>query len=286
MTVQIYAHRGSSERFAEHTRAAYRQALADGADGLECDLHLTADGALVLIHDDDVDRTSDGSGPVAEHTLDQLRELDFCSWKGVGIPPEFGGVPEQLLTLDELLDIGFDAGRPLGLAVEFKFGAAFNPSPVDAALDRLRARGWSPASSTAGNLTVSFMSFHPEAIGYLAGQLAPEHLCQLLEDVEVQEVREELDLGTVAGHTVAFLLRRAMADGEAMLDDGVANLAGLGVDYLRANPENAARWLAAGRKMRVWTVDTDADLALCRAAGVAEVTTNRPAEIRRILSLR
>ena len=95
----VYAHRGASARFAEHTRAAYLQALADGADGVECDVHLTLDQHLVLLHDANLDRTSSGTGPVAERTLAQLRELDFSSWKGVRVPDQFGAQSQQLLTL-------------------------------------------------------------------------------------------------------------------------------------------------------------------------------------------
>ncbi|MFQ4147930.1 glycerophosphodiester phosphodiesterase family protein [Arthrobacter sp. LAPM80] len=257
MTVQIYAHRGSSAAFAEHTRAAYVQALADGADGVECDLHLTADGGLVLLHDDTVDRTSNGTGHVAELTLAQLRELDFSSWKGVPIPPGSGTPAQQLLTLPELLEILGGAGRPVGLAIEFKYGAAFDPQLVDATLETLRGRGWSPEHSTAGKVLVSFMSFHPGAVKYLAGRVPAEHLCQLLQ--------------------------RTMAEGERLLDDGVAHLVGPGVGYLRANPGNAAKWIAAGRMLRVWTVDTAGDLEGALAAGATQVTTNRPREIREIL---
>ncbi len=88
MSPQIFAHRGASGRYAEHTRAAFLQALADGADGVECDVHLTRDEQLVCIHDPTLERTSNGSGDVADHTLAQLRELDFSSWKGVRIPAE------------------------------------------------------------------------------------------------------------------------------------------------------------------------------------------------------
>lgn len=265
MIEQIFAHRGASAGFAEHTRAAYLQALADGADGVEGDLHLTADGALVLIHDDTLDRTSNGSGPVAGHTLEELRGLDFTSWKGARIPPEYGRVREQLLTLDGLLDILAGAGREVALALEFKYGEVFDPALVDAALEALGARGWSAARSMAGNVKVSFMSFHPEAVKYLSGHVPAARLCQLLQDAE-----------TGAG-------RELLANGESLLDDGAAHLAGPGVDYLRANPGNAARWLAAGRTLRAWTVDTAEDLQLCLDAGVAEVTTNRPAAITAML---
>lgn len=283
MTVQIYAHRGSSAAFAEHTRAAYLQALADGADGVECDLHLTADGELVLLHDDDVARTSNSAGSVAELTLAQLRTLDFSSWHGVVIPPDYGTIATQLLTLPQLLELLAAAGRPIALALEFKYGATFKPQLVDAALKTLRSFGWDSEKSSAGNIHVSFMSFHPDAVKHLAAQIPAAHLCQLLENVQVAGVREELDMGAFTGRTAAFLMRRAMAEGERLIDDGVAALAGPGVEYLRAHPGNAARWVAAGRVLRVWTVDTAEDLALCLAAGVEQVTSNRPREIRELL---
>ncbi|POH59287.1 glycerophosphodiester phosphodiesterase [Arthrobacter glacialis] len=283
MTVQIYAHRGSSSHYAEHTRAAYLQALADGADGVECDLRLSADGALVLLHDEDVDRTSNGTGKVAELTLAQLRALDFSSWHGAEIPSAFGTVATQLLTLPELLTILAGAGRPVGLALEFKYGATFNPELIDATLQALRLHGWDQKSSNAGFINVSFMSFHPDAMTYLARQVSAGQLCQLLEEVDVEDVREELEVGPIVGHTMAFFIRRTMAEAEKLVDDGVAQLAGPGVEYLRANPENAARWLAAGRTLRVWTVDSAEDLQLCLDAHVAQVTSNRPAEIRALL---
>lgn len=284
MTVQIYAHRGSSEAFAEHTRAAYLQALADGADGVECDLHLTSDGELVLLHDDDVDRTSNGTGPVTELTLAELRRLDFSSWHGAAIPPNYGTTATQLLTLPELLEILGTAGRPVGLAIEFKYGAVFNEALVEATLETLRSHGWSAGDSTAGNALVSFMSFHPDAVKYLAERVPAEQLCQLLEDVDVEGVRETLEVGPTAGCTVAFLMRRAMAAGEQLLDDGVAGLAGPGIEYLRANPGNVANWVGSGRVLRVWTVDTAVELQTCLAAGVAQVTTNKPRAIQSFLA--
>lgn len=68
-----------------------------GADATETDVQLTADGALVLFHDD-VDRTSDGRGPLADHTLADLRALDLSSWYGA----QFAG--ERILTVAEALD--------------------------------------------------------------------------------------------------------------------------------------------------------------------------------------
>lgn len=266
MTATIFAHRGSSAAHAEHTRAAYLQAISDGADGVECDLHLTADGELVLLHDEWVDRTSNGTGPVAELSLSQLHALDFSSWHGTEIPEEFGTTDEQLLTLTELLDILAAAARPIGLALEFKYGENFDPALIDAALDTLRGRGWTQGTSLVGNIEVSFMSFHPKAVVLLAQQVRADRLCQLLE---------------INGPADTLQHQRAQ-----LIDDGVARLAGPGLEYLRAHPADAARWLAAGRTLRVWTVDTEEDLDFCLRAGVSELTSNKPRQLREMIKRR
>ncbi len=74
------AHRGASSYAPENTFAAYDKALAMGVDHVELDVHYTSDGHIVVIHDDQVDRTTNGSGPVSDHTLAQLRALDAGSW--------------------------------------------------------------------------------------------------------------------------------------------------------------------------------------------------------------
>jgi len=88
------AHRGNRVACPENTLAAFRHALTDGADILETDLHLTADGAFVCIHDATVDRTTDGSGAVAGMTLAQLK----CLSAGYGRPDH---TAERVPTLAE-----------------------------------------------------------------------------------------------------------------------------------------------------------------------------------------
>ena len=75
----VIAHRGASAIRPEHTLGAFRQAIRDGADAIECDVRMTLDGHLVCLHDRSVDRTSDGHGLVSRHTLRQLQALD---WSG------------------------------------------------------------------------------------------------------------------------------------------------------------------------------------------------------------
>ncbi|NUT48238.1 MAG: glycerophosphodiester phosphodiesterase [Saccharothrix sp.] len=110
MSPDVVAHRGASTSRPEHTLAAYELALRQGADGLECDVRLTADGHLVCVHDRTIDRTSGGAGVVSAMTLAELRGHDFGSWHG--------GEPAEVLTLDALL--GFAADHGTRLFVETK----------------------------------------------------------------------------------------------------------------------------------------------------------------------
>jgi len=88
----IYAHRGASIEQPENTLAAFRRAIEIGAPGIEIDVHLTADGVPVVIHDSSVDRTTNGEGQVAELTLAQIREFD-------------AGNGERIPTFRETLDV-------------------------------------------------------------------------------------------------------------------------------------------------------------------------------------
>lgn len=277
----MYAHRGASAQFAEHTRAAYFQALADGADGVECDVHLTRDQHLVLLHDPNLDRTSNGTGAVADRTLEELRELDFSSWKGARIPAEFGGVSQQLLTLPELLDILAGTGRDVGLAIELKHPSPYQLRLEDTVLEVLEARGWEASSSRLGNIRVSFMSFDADAIRYLLARVPAEHVCMLVDDVQVEDVRTDLALGRFTGGAVANVLKAAQAEAEAILDGGRAGMAGPGIGYVRNHPNRVRDWLSAGRRFRVWTVDEPDDVEHCLSVGIQEVTTNRPADVLR-----
>lgn len=108
----IYAHRGASAYAPENTLAAFRLAEQMHADGIELDVTHSKDGALVVIHDDLVDRTSNAKGFVWDYTLEELKALDFGSW----FSPQYAG--ECLPTLDEVL--AFIASSPLALNIEIK----------------------------------------------------------------------------------------------------------------------------------------------------------------------
>jgi glycerophosphoryl diester phosphodiesterase len=94
----VIAHRGASGHAPENTLAAFRKAIALGATFIETDLHLSRDARFLAIHDDTVDRTTNGRGAVRDLTLADLRRLDAGSWFG----SEYAG--ERMPTLEEILD--------------------------------------------------------------------------------------------------------------------------------------------------------------------------------------
>lgn len=263
---RIFAHRGSSAAYAENTRAAYLQGLADDADGLECDVHLSADGVVVCHHDATLGRTSNGSGELREHTLQQLRELDYSSWKGAEIPAAYGEIGEQLCTLTELLDIALGAGRPVELAVETKHQLGDDPRLEAAVIAALVERGFDPATRTVGNVTVSFMSFNPLAVRRLLELVPASGVCQLLENNRSTPLLAQVQDG-------AF----------EMLDAGGVGIGGPGVDEVRRHTARVRGWIAAGMMQRVWTVDSLSDALYLMDQGVTELTSNVPAQLRREL---
>lgn len=124
----IIAHRGASGYAPEHTLESYKLAAEMGADYVELDLHVTKDGVLVAMHDETVDRTTNGQGKVAELTLEEIKKLDAGLWfdesfKGLSVPTleevftEFGdtinyyieikssGMEEDLVSLLEAHDL-------------------------------------------------------------------------------------------------------------------------------------------------------------------------------------
>lgn len=148
----IAAHRGANEFLPEHSLAAYRQAIAEGADGFECDIRLTADGHLVLHHDRTVKRTSDGKGAVSDLTLAQLREFNFAV-----LHPDCGDDPEaaRIPTVEDLFGLVADSGKEIKLLIEAKHPSRFGP--------RLEMRLWETLKRWP-DLDVTVMSFSRAAL--------------------------------------------------------------------------------------------------------------------------
>jgi len=123
------AHRGASALAPENTMAAFEKAVELGADVIELDLHLSRDGELVAIHDDTLDRTTDGHGPVHQRSLAELMRLDAGRWFGEG----FAG--QRIPTLAQVLDRF--AGK-VPLALEIKAGSTFFPGIEERVVSALR----------------------------------------------------------------------------------------------------------------------------------------------------
>ena len=152
----VFGHRGARQAAPENTLAAFRKALEMGADGIELDVMLSADGVPVVIHDSTLERTTNGNGRVEERPLDQLRELDA----GGHFSPQFRGEP--IPTLAEVLDA---FGGALRINIELK-----SRSSAD---DGLEARVVELVRARALDSSVIFSSFNPLSL-WRARRLAPE----------------------------------------------------------------------------------------------------------------
>jgi len=115
--VLVIAHRGASGNAPENTLAAFRKAVALGATFIETDLQLSRDAHFVAIHDETVNRTTNGQGPVHGMTLTELRRLDAGSWFG----SEFAG--ERIPTLEEILE--FSKKNDVVFYLEIKPGGSW-----------------------------------------------------------------------------------------------------------------------------------------------------------------
>jgi len=131
--MEIFAHRGNSGEAPENTLAAFRQALAVGADGVEFDVHLSRDGTPVVIHDETVNRTSDGNGWVRDMTLAELQRLDVGKWFGA----EFAG--ERIPTLEAA--VGLFRGGALRVNIELKTDRVAYPGLARAVTDLVKRSG-------------------------------------------------------------------------------------------------------------------------------------------------
>lgn len=109
--VEIVAHRGASGYAPENTIAAFDKAVEMNADYIEIDVQRSQDGKLVVIHDQTVDRTTNGTGNVKDLTFQQLNRLDAGSWKGI----QFTG--EKIPTFEEILDRYYEK---IGILIEIK----------------------------------------------------------------------------------------------------------------------------------------------------------------------
>lgn len=261
---RIIAHRGASTEAPEHTYAAYVAALEAGADGLECDVRLTADGHLVCVHDRRVDRVSNGTGRVSALELASLEQLDFGSWHAPTDTPEPEADDEEpdrdvdrVLTLRRLLDLVAAQNRRVELAIEVKHPSRYAGQVERSLISVLDEYGWAPRHA-GDESPVRIMSFSSSAVRR-ANRLAP-------------------------GVRTVFLMEPFVYRARAGALPAGVRIAGPSIEILRTRPESVQRWHKAGVEVHVWTVDEPADFELCLSLGVDAVITNRPRVMRTALS--
>jgi glycerophosphoryl diester phosphodiesterase len=176
----VTAHRGFSGQAPENTPTAFRAAIAAGADMIELDVHLTRDNEVVVIHDDTLERTTNGKGNVAAKTLAELKSLDAGSW----FDSRFAG--ERIPTLAEVLEI---ARNRILVNIELKKGKNF-PYTMEELADRTLA-----VVEKAGMTgQILFSSFDPAAVNRIK-EKAPRLPIALIVD-KPWEKPEDAGAGT------------------------------------------------------------------------------------------
>ena len=237
----ISAHRGGRIEAPENTLAAFRRAAALGVPGVECDVHICADGIPVVIHDETVDRTTNGTGEAHTLTVGQLRALDarsvFPDW------PTAPGVP----TFAEFMQI---AKTLEYVEVEIK---ADDPERIE----RLVPLVIEEIDKADARKMVRFISFDPDIVA-LCHRLAPDMMLSLITYQTTQkEIQDALDLGCdgIAGDVKTLTKEFTDMAHERGLkvtcwtvneDDDFANMLAWGVDVVTTDrPEHMQALLEA-----------------------------------------
>lgn len=247
---QVVAHRGASATNPEHTLGAYVAALDEGAEALECDVRLTADGHLVCVHDRNLLRTAQQRRLVSSMELSELEQLDFASWKHPWADlddeaPDLDPELNKVLTMRRLLETVAAYGRPVELAIETKHPTRYAGLVERRLVDLLDDFGWAGKDSP-----VRIMSFSWIALRRVR-RLAPDLRLVFLMDGPTDWVRV-----------------RPFADHDW--------IAGPGIKLLRKYPEMIQRIRESGTELHVWTVNKPEDIDLCVRSGVSAVITDKP----------
>ena len=241
----IFAHRGASAHAPENTLAAFALAIRQGAPAIELDVRLSADGQVMVIHDATVDRTTDGSGRVADLPLAALKQLDA----GAKFNVQFKG--ERIPTLDEVFET---VGRQLFINVELaNYIQNHMADPVDGMIERVaeivRRHGLQSR--------VLFSSFDTENLRRMRS-LLPEVPCGLLA-------------GT--------LWHGRQARRTEWQQDTYTTLNPLFLDTTRSL---VRRVHARGKRVFVYTVNSPFTMRRLRRLGVDAIITDDPPLAKRI----
>lgn len=253
----VIAHRGASRAAPENTVAAFNLAVSAGADMIETDAQLSADGAVVLSHDADLLRATGRPGRIDALTLEQILEYDagftYRAKNASGYPYRDRGV--RVPVLDDVLDRLSQSNRAIALNVEIKRQGGQRTAELSVAVCRL-------LRDREALDTTLVSSFDEEALAVVRST-EPELNTAMLVDADADLVRAATVAGT-AGHIAIH---------------PHASLVGAG-EQARAR---VVAIHAAGLRVHVWTVDDPARMRELLDAGVDGIITNDPATLRWII---
>jgi glycerophosphoryl diester phosphodiesterase len=240
----ILAHRGASAYAPENTLAAFRLAAEMGAEGIELDGKLSRDGAVVVMHDATVDRTSDGEGRVSDLTLAELKQLDA----GRTFDARFAG--ERIPTLDEVFDA---IGDRLIVNVELTNYTTRGDGLEDRVVDLIVRRGLLERAMVS--------SFNPASLRRVK-HIAPQVVCGLLYAPGVREaLRRMVPRGSIRGleahhphhslidaRLIRYMRKRNLRVNTWTVNeaDEMRRLIDLGVDAIMTDRPDVMRRLEAG----------------------------------------
>jgi glycerophosphoryl diester phosphodiesterase len=244
---RVAAHRGGAGLWPENSLLAFRQALALGVDALEFDLHMTADGEVVVLHDPTLERTTTGAG--------RVRDLKLADLAGARLKARDGTVTDELIpTFAQVLDLASKGSAELLPEIKVDANRQRYDGIEDKVLALVRARGLSARTT--------IQAFQPETIRRLR-ELEPKARTMLLVargDVERDRARP------------AEAVRRAR-------DLGATDL-GMNHRLIDADVMAAAR--ADGVRVSAWTVNDEADIRRMIDLGVDVVMSDRPDLAKRL----
>ena len=276
----IVAHRGSSETAPENTFPAYELAVAEGADILEIDVHLTADRQLVVIHDDTLDRTTDaatklpdGSRWVRDRTLDEIRSLSAGTWEGEElVVPTFAEVLDLVRRLD------------VGLLVETKTEHG-HLGLEDAIAAEVRAlpdwEDWVPGRLMLCSFDYTSMLRGRDAIPGVHLAFIVGHL--VAKDGTIIDVWPTTHSVASPKRSLVELRDRMAADGVHYLGAGFVGINGEAVDDFTAETVDLFR--EGGVELNLITDDV-AYMQELIDRGVSSILTNHPLRLAELVGLR
>lgn len=242
--IKVIAHRGFSGIAPENTLIAIQKALELGVDFIEIDIHQTKDDVIVVIHDEAIDRTTNGTGEIKDFTYAQLQQFDAGSWKG----PEFKG--EKIPSLDQVLALIKGKTK---LLIEIKDTYNIYNGIEERALElieRHSAKKWC--------VLQSFDDFSLEHVKMI-DRTSSFELHKLLE-FEISELFDEINGG---------VYRYVKA---------------INIDFDLLTPEIVEKIHQKGFKIFTWTVNTEEDIRSALKMKVDGIISNFPDRVKKVMN--